>query len=406
MFALLVSAVPFQSAAAAPAAISEIELLTRAYLKTFPQLTRAQAEEAAAGQGKRILLRERLSAERPAGFGGSSYEPLTNTERVAVTDAETDRRVVELGSQFGVKVMTRRVKFSYRALEGVANSLNKKGVRGLGHGFRYAGVDVSSNRVVVAVEPGAMAQTKAATASLPQVRLVPPAASDAVPEVCTDRYHCGNPARSGINIWHHSDRAWCSLGFTARTSTPPVSRWIITAGHCAEGEGGGRGVQWGHGGQPFGPLQSFFNVGNVDVARIRVDSSYWVTGGYMYTETNPNTTVDVDLAIQYRASIAVGDGVCLNARRGAVCGVVTNTVDSRGMVRVDADGCPGDSGGGWYWPGGSGRWAFGIHHGGTTSCPADGAPAGGTSLFSTLPDINAYWDGEDAIGAGLRVETR
>jgi hypothetical protein len=107
------------------------------------------------------------------------------------------------------------------------------------------------------------------------------------------------------------------------------------------------------------------------------------------------------------AYIWTGDVVCLAANftqpNGAnLCGVVGSAMDPsvRGMVRVDGlDGCPGDSGGGWYWLTNSGRRiAYGLHSRSDTGCHGD--QGGSHSWFSALPLVKVFFT------PGLNVELR
>ena len=81
--------------------------------------------------------------------------------------------------------------------------------------------------------------------------------SGVVPEVCTDRYNCGGPLRSGVVLsspFTYNDEL-CSMGFTASGSDG--SRWAITAGHCADVTGDN--TNWAHGAQNIGPMREATN---------------------------------------------------------------------------------------------------------------------------------------------------
>jgi streptogrisin C len=239
--------------------------------------------------------------------------------------------------------------------------------------------------------------------------------------VCSNRYACGRPLRSGINVGPVDGRIgrardYCSLGFTAAATDG--SKWAVTAAHCMQfAIDEGLGTIWGHGEQVIGQIRHprwddecrfiGYNATNckIDVARILVQNSYWTTGGYFYTATALNNPLPVDGAVTRPEQIQVGDTMCLSARHsgdGNVCGTITFPGSASRMAKVSKDGCNGDSGGGWYHKTAAGtRIAYGIHD----ASDDDGCHVGGSqSYFSTLPNINYWWDHTTA--ATLRVETR
>jgi len=230
-----------------------------------------------------------------------------------------------------------------------------------------------------------------------------------------------SPLRSAINIWAGTaNNDQCSLGYAATASDG--SWWAITAGHCVA-ENGGINTRWGHGEQYFGPARdSINNFGpyyiDVDVARIRIDNAYWreiMPGGYLMNINSSNVVQDtprvLDDRIIIRSQIDVGDPVCLQARfvrYGDSCGTVTREFNGTGQVEVGTyDACPGMSGGAWITPANGEYWGFGVHDGGRDGCPQfDGGlnSSQGYSYFSSLPDINDYWD--YTSNATIRVDTR
>jgi len=110
----------------------------------------------------------------------------------------------------------------------------------------------------------------------------------------------------------------------------------------------------------------------------------------------------LDYAILFRSTIDVGDPVCLQARYvdyGDSCGTVSDEFDSRGQVVVgNYDACFGMSGGAWISPTNGEYWGFGVHERSREepNCPQVDTgglnSSQGYSVFSTLPDINDYWD--------------
>jgi streptogrisin C len=359
-------------ATAAPADSWETRAMIEAYQRDYPGLTRGQAVAAREGQEQRIAFLEQLQAQQPDSFGGSWYDPRTDTEHVNVVGSASAASVQQTGAKLGLHTTTHQVALSLKDLVSVAVQTQSK-------------VDVIGNRLVAANAGAAQQQ--------------------AVPETCTDRLHCGTPLRSGIVLWAQGLGNVCSLGFTARATDS--SRWAVTAGHCGTLTGDG-GI-WGHGEQTIGPIRYGRDSGNIDVARIHVTGSYWSTGGYFFNANTPNTPLPVDYAITYRGTIQVGDAVCLSAWHSTVgnaCGTIVDAFGSRNMPQVSFDACPGDSGGGWYFLTSSGtRWAYGIHHGQpdntTLTCHNHAA---NDSIFTALPDLNDWWDSTTA--ATLRVEYR
>lgn len=407
--------------AALTAAQPEFEMLVSAYQRTYPLLGRARAERAVKTQDLRILLRSQLFENDPAGYGGSWYDPVADVEHVGAVTAATERAVRNIGRQVGINTATTRVAHSYRDLELLADKVKWTDLAS--SGVRDAAVDVVSNSVVVSVDPGQAARARGAVTSLlardgvtaagtEALRLVESNGRKTRMSACTSRNSCGNPPRSGITLWvgNKLNNPTCSLGFTAATATTPKSRWVITAGHCIINNGGVN-VTWGHGEQYFGPARSAWHANGVDVGRIRIDNSYWATGGYLYSEAvglSPAHLARLDNVVQSRSWIATGDGVCLDAMYGGICGPILGIAPAPSSIGVDADSCLGDSGGGWYWPGGIwGRMAYGIQSSSETQPPweDDSCHEDGLSYFTAIPDITHFWDVVDAVGAHLRIES-
>jgi streptogrisin C len=397
----------------------EFGLIVDAYLRSYPGLSREDAVRAAQLSPRRFGLVKQLATEHSTGFGGAWYDPSTNTLHMNIVDDPAEQAAEQVGGAWGLAVATTRVRYSLETLQQISDDI-KYGVTHV-PGKRWAAVDVTANAVQVGVEPARLREaadtfglagpdrTLRADGTAAPVRLTAALpASDAHEEACTDRFHCGRPARSGVSLWTGAEgNDICSTGFTARTHASPVSYWIVTAGHCSAGIN----ARYGHGEQFFGPLRSATNVAGLDVARIRKDNTYWTTGGHMYSDTGTAHVVRVDNVAPARGWILQGEGVCLTARGGAICGVIENVADpvSEGLMRVrNADGCPGDSGGGWYWPGGAtfGRVAYGIHEGQPRNQASSCHAAGAGSVFTAVPDIVTHWDRQDAVGANLRFESR
>lgn len=217
-------------------------------------------------------------------------------------------------------------------------------------------------------------------------------------DVCTTRTACGQPARSGIVLSINGTNG-CSLGF--RAAATDGSKWVITAGHCAVVND-----TIGHGAQPFGPVRlQTLTVGGLDFLRARIDNSYWLSsgGGYLYNAASPNSPLSIYYSLTTTSSIVVGQYVCLNAwnSSAASCGSVNSVNTATGRVSVGFDACPGDSGGAWTWRSSAGLYfAFGVHSQSDQGCHL----GGGTSYFSSIPEINEYNDAHSA--ATVRVEER
>lgn len=375
------------------------------------ELSMAEALDRLIAHEARLLLREELAMSLGSSFAGFRMDWSTGTQHVLVTDPASGSIVLDVGLRRNVAVQSEVVTYSYETLETLAERIASGSDPVIGTDIKGAYVDDNTNSVSVYVHPSRIGTLRMRQAEMHPAVRVYTALPDAEPEACNHKDGCGSPLRGGISIWFENvANIECSLGYTATTSdgTP----WAISAGHCAE-DNGGLDVLWGHGEQQFGPVRAFENEGDVDVMRVRIDSSYWrqglpggwltrlIPGGGMNIGDSP---VPLDHVAVVRSVIDFGDPVCLSARWprwGDSCGTISNEFGTRGMVRVgDYDACPGDSGGAWHFRNASGAYmAFGVHHGGRLGCPQrddDGLNSSqGWSMFSAMPDIYGFWQDED-----------
>ncbi|MET0492149.1 MAG: S1 family peptidase [Actinoplanes sp.] len=385
------------TAVAAPASIPEYEAQVAAYLKTYPELTRAEAEDRVTGQPARAALLERLSTEQAESFGGSWFDARTGIQHLNVVGAAA-RSVTTLATGAGLRVEVHPATYTVDDLEARAEKIraDRTAARAGRVGVR---VDPIGNRVVVAVTSTTAARAALGPAAAdPAVVAAVAVPTDAGPEACHSRFNCSAPLRSGVALRLNGTNR-CSVGFTARDEDGV--RWAVTAGHCNVTVGD----QWTHNTSYIGPIGDVWNAEDIDVARIRITNQPWISasGGWLYNEANPDSPTALDSAVTRNGQIQVGDSVCLqgfNSNAQHACGVIVPSTSDRGFVQVDFDGCPGDSGGGWYAPNGGNRTAYGIHHGGAQGCHSQF----GFSWFSPLPALNAFWDRHSATT--IRVETR
>lgn len=375
---------------AASAAVQEANAI-KAYRTSYPGLSESQARTAYTQQRQRKDVYEQVTG---ATFGGAWYDPPTGVLHLAVTTAAAAAKAADAGRTAGIAVTTHRVRHSYANLEKRAAAL-RADTGALGKAARgQVGIDVQGNRVVAAVPAAKLAGVRSAAPS--GVALVAdPGIRTEEDAGCTARNACDYTIRAGSMLWYGSAGYVCSVGFTARTASN--QRYVYTAGHCNSG-----GATWGTGGQYIGPMTSAVQSGAVDAGIIRVDNPWFAGdhGGEIYK------TLSVNYTAPTLGYIWVGDVVCLSANYsnpGATsnpCGTVGSTSDASvlGMVRVNGlDGCPGDSGGGWYWLASSTyRVAYGLHSRSDAGC--HGSQGGSRSWFSPLPTIKPIW--------GLTVETR
>ncbi|MFC0529735.1 S1 family peptidase [Phytohabitans kaempferiae] len=404
--ATLVAAVP--APARATPYPAEFQAAVDAFRQAYPGVGAAEAARRIDGQADRVRLLEGLSRDFPGTFGGSWYDGATGIQHVQATTTAAASTFTTIATAAGVPVRAHLVSFSYRQLRQEFTLANDGAHPVLGAtAADHSGIDVQANRVVVALPAAQVGQARAALASRAAgagaIEVLERGGVEAVEDACHDRRNCGRPIRGGIILWRGSyASASCSLGFTA--SAADGSHWAVTAGHC-----GAVNTQWGHGERPIGPMRQVRDTGSVDVGRIRIDSSYWKgsTWGWLYNTQDREAPLSVDYALSSEATIQVGETVCLSAWHSTAsqsCGIIAEVNDAsvRGMVRVTGfDACPGDSGGGWFMRSSTGqRWAYGIHSRSNNGCHV----SGGTSWFSSLPDINAYWD--SVSSANIRVDTR
>ncbi len=181
---------------------------------------------------------------------------------------------------------------------------------------------------------------------------------------------------------------------------------MITAGHCSYSVVGSCPSSTGclgHGQQYYGPVRQKWDKTppyiDVDVARARLDNSYWSVGGYIYSEATPNNPN----ALTYYTEVSyVGGSACISAKSGDDCAIIRDTVDGDfNLIRVDTDSCGGDSGGLWFrnYASGDNR-ALGLQSTSTTGCNV----SDGDSWYSGFNAIYDYWDDQNG-GATLRLET-
>ncbi|GLI01745.1 protease [Phytohabitans aurantiacus] len=387
------------------ARVPQFDAVVNGYLRTYPTLTREQALRSALGQEHRIRLLERLQSQDPTGFGGSWYDPLTDTQHINTVGAAAATRAGKLGADAGLTIAAHQVTYSLTQLQVIAADINagKHPVFGRA-AIDTAAPDAVANKVTVTLPAADLARFENTRSTLSSVIVLKEGdARSSTPE-CASRLACTTPLRSGIVLWHGPNRTGiCSLGFTARAGDG--SRWAVTAGHC--GTESGEFAQWGHSAEPIGLIQAGRDSGNIDIARIQVSNPVWQTGGYLYDFWRPNVPAPLHYSITARGTIQAGDVVCLSAWHSGVenCGGIRTAFGARGMPEVYFDACPGDSGGGWFYITSYGEnWAYGIHRGqpsGSLTCHRHDL---NTSIFTAVPDMNAWWDSTTA--ALLRLEER
>jgi streptogrisin C len=378
------------------------------YLRSYPTLSKDQALRAALGQEHRIRLLERLQSQDAAGFGGSWYDPLTDTQHINAVGAAAATQAGRLGADAGLTIATHQVTHSLTQLQAIAADINAGKHPVLGRAaIDAAAPEAVTNKVTVTLPAADLARFRNSRATLSSVIVFREGDTSSNPE-CASRLACTTPLRSGIVMWYLTNQGvrqpWCSLGFTARASDG--SRWAVTAGHC--GTRSGEFAQWGHSAEPIGLIQAGRNSGNIDIARVQVTNPVWQTGGYLYDYYRPNVPAPLHYSITARGTIQAGDVVCLSAWHSVPdnCGGILRAFSPNGMPEVYFDACGGDSGGGWFYITSYGEnWAYGIHKGeqvgGTDTCHQHGT---NNSIFTAVPDMNAWWDSTTA--ALLRLEER
>jgi streptogrisin C len=386
--ALLSMATPaFAAPAPAPSSAmdngSAIDAGVNAYLKSYPQMSKAQALAATKGQEKRKAVVSSLIEQHNDSFGGAWFDPPTGVLHISATKPATVASAERVALRHGVKLATHLVTRSFTELEQQATAL-RKGEGELGKAAQgRVGIDVTTNEVTVALPQNQLHTTRVPAG----VKLIADPGTASEPDHgCTARNACDYTIRAGAMIWYSGGPNWCSAGFTARDANN--QRIVYTAGHCTVGAG----VNWGTGTEAIGPMWTSQDSGAVDGAVINVTNS-WFTGdrgGEIYL------TALVKGVAPFLSYIVAGETVCLSANftvptGGNFCGTVGTNSDAgnRGLVRVDGfDACGGDSGGGWYWlPASGNRVAYGLHSRSDFGCHSD---SGGTrSWFSAIPTVRA-----------------
>ncbi len=378
-----------------------VQDMLSAYLRAFPQVSTEQALENLNGQEARLYLLESIGERQDAEFAGSWLDVTLGTFHLAVADPALVPIYIRLAANDAVAAEVTLVDFSLATLHSLAESINNGVDPVLGSlGRDQARVDVKSNTVLVRVSSERWPPVYSKNPMLhPAIQFDEGEPIVVEHDACSSRYSCGAPLRGGVVITRVASNAQCSLGFTA--SATDGSRWAITAGHCETQ----LNTLWRAGEQVIGPVRQSGDAGDVDIARIHINRSYWLQsgGGWLYDYYNPSSPANLTLAITYRTTISQNEMVCLNAMNSTpsqVCGFIDYEYGPRGMPQVGFDACPGDSGGAWFFrpPGSSSRWAYGVHSGGSGSCHA----ITGYSIFTSVPDMNAYFDGTAA--ARIRIE--
>lgn len=283
-------------------------------------MTEAEAVAAAAGQLGHVTLLESIGDD-PA-FGGSWFVPEQNLMHVYAVGSDGAEKLEAAAQEQGVAVAIEPADYSFAELSDFATEINEgRSAEAKEIDAYFAGAEGRSNRVdIVISELEFVDEVESLYKEDPRV-LISTVDEPAVLDGCTTRTACGTPTRSGVTIGIDSDGSGggaaideCSLGFNAAATDG--SRWIVTAGHCSHGTPTScpsvTGC-WGHDTQYIGPMRQAQVAGNLDVRRIRKDNSYWGTGGWIYNPTTPNSPLAVNNAITIRATIQVGDNVCLAA---------------------------------------------------------------------------------------------
>lgn len=381
------------TASAAGPADDGVPLQTAAdtYREAYPQMTAAQAATAANQALDRKALINALIEEEGLYYGGAWYDPPSNTLHLELTSAEA---IADANARAGaVKIETHLVARSFDQLQRQADGI-RHGAGPLSAASKgQVGLDVKTNRVVVAVPSDQLAGLQNA-AKAAGVTLIADPRVDAVDDACAARNTCTGSIAAGAMI---SGGVGCSIGYTAQDPFT-LGRFVYTAGHCSTGIG----TNWSTGGTQIGPMLGALNSGDIDVGVIQVTNATYAAqaGGRLYN------TDDVDAVAPTLASMTIGDVVCNAANfqdpsGPRFCGLLGSTSDAavRGMARVDnEDSCHGDSGGTWYELAGNTRTGYGIHSRSSTGCHGD---QGGTrSWFTTLPTAKA------GFVPGYDVETR
>jgi streptogrisin C len=374
-----------------------LDTIAATYRDSFPQMTQAAANLAAAQSDDRRALTAALMEEDGLYYGGSWYDPPSNVLHVALTTAAEAGRATDLARAGGLDVDARVVAHSFSELQAQADDIRHgSGPLSLAAAGQV-GIDVKANKVVVAVPPGQKPGLQAAGAAAGVTVIADPQLKVEA-DSCTARDACDGSIAAGAMIWRGAAGSYvCSAGFTAEDPFT-LGRFVYTAGHCA----GGIGTAWGTGAESIGPELGSQDLNDIDASVIQVTNPLYTlqAGGRLWN------TDDVDAVAPTLASIAIGDVVCKASNfqdpsGPRYCGVIGSNSDPavRGMARVDSeDACGGDSGGTWYGLDAGTRTGYGVHSRSNPGCRGD---AGGTrSWFSPLPTIKA------GFAPGYDVETR
>lgn len=378
-------------------------------MRDVPGLTPGEAIQRVREQEDRALLLESLATSAADRFGGGWYDRVTGLQHLVVADEETAEyaareattRGVQVEVHYGTRSYGQLVDLADRAVSGALPHLPA-----LTPATATVHLDVPQNVVRIdfaaATLPPPSARTRAAEDSPGLafgLRMDSPTVS--VKDTCYSRTNCDSPLRSGIEVT--GGYSGCSLGYWWNANDG--SKWASSAGHCVTA----LNDVVAHNGRTIGPVRDFRNTTGMDIARARIDNSYWLNGGggWQYNARDLNNPLTIGYAITNRSSIQEGETVCLNALHstlGVSCGVITEDWSGYNEVRVSFDACPGDSGGAWTWRTSTGvYWAYGSHVSSASGCHGD--QGGNHSDFQTVPDINAFWD-SSAPGAGIRIKTR
>ena len=364
-----------------------------AYRESHPEMSAAAAEAAAAEQPSRKALYASVPLNR---FGGAWYDAPSGVVHITTTTRQAADAAERRARELGVRVETKLVARTFDQLATQADAL-RGGAGQLGAAADgQVGIDVKTNRVVVAVP----ADKRPGLTAPAGVTLIDDPGVVAVPDVCTSRENCDTSIRAGIRPWvDNVGNFRCSVGFTARDFSTGL-RWTLTAGHCNTGGF----ATWGTGANTIGPLLAAVDSGSIDASGIFVNDPAYTgqPGGEIYRDVAFGGTVGVDFQATSLATMVPGDTVCLAANKTEIngpnyCGELVSVSDPnvRGMAHVEGvDACGGDSGGGWYDLAGSVRTAYGLHSRSDTGC--HGAPLTADSWFSPWPTVrNVVFPGLD-----------
>lgn len=363
---------------------NDLQTVADAYRTSFADLSPDAALTAARAQAGSEKFRQGLDVSTDTWAGGW-FDPYTAQFHIAVTTpaAAKDVATAAAGSPRLV-VTTHQVARSMKELGETVDRIRDGKDKLAKAANGQVTIDVKTNEVVVRV-PAATFSTLAAADVPDGVRVEQGEQVTQHPDACTSRTDCDDDLRAGL-VLRRSGTLWCSLGFTARSSSG--TRWALTAGHCV----GTIGETWSNGTgtiRTVGQATDFLNAGNQDAGAIQVTNAYYsaqTAGRIMIgpSSYSPVTGESYNL---------VNDVNCLSAsytnpaRAGNPCATVTEVGASIKTKMAGYDPCGGDSGGGWYWlPGSGSRYAVALHSSSLTGCNV----ANGEAWASPL---NAFWSG-------------